>query len=440
MTVMTETTVKFHVNSKGESAVCHATVGNCPFGESEHFPSKELVDAYIEKKNNGLFGNATHSKKSRKNKTKEIKTGAPIVLTEPNFDENEASWSGFPHDSSVVKEKKNKGEYSEFYAAMFLLAGEEPYYSNGAKPLKIRSMVLGEKDNLNEYRIVHDGDYRDVYIKSPHETIDGKNIAVALVKKEDSDHVFDSIMKGKGRSFHSSAIQAATMKLGFPDGKIPKSTSKADLIAWDEDGNQRRISVKSFAGSNPALINASQQSEMTYTTKIPSNLTESEVVKLISLMENKTTKEKIAALKRVGIKFDPNNGVPRGENMESNFNSLHVDAMKAYSNSVWTAADSKHVMPEELKQANRKVLSAYASQMNHSGFYSDEEKVTDWLFINKNGRAVVHNFSNDEAAGHFFERRVKFNEPDANRHKTGVFNVKNGEIKFTINTYAELSE
>lgn len=421
---------RIHISKKGLPATCTAAEGQCPLN-SEHFNTVEEAHKSIENNLLEEFGGAFNQVS---------KFDMP-----PNFEMKISSYTDyFKLNSETKPESKNKGEYSELYAAYYLLNGRKIFTPTGVKPLSINSMRLYRNDSKKGSG---DGYYVDYRVNVDSEGLrsrfinkEDRTFSYEVLDKEDHDqNIFNFIKKGNGRSFKSSyAIQQACVELGFEDGMIPKADSKhkADLVGWDDNGEERRISVKSFIGSEPGLINQSKQSAMTFKTKIPDNVDEEEIKDLLNKMEGQPTKRKVAMLKRMGVNFDPVSGTPVSKAFKNNLDTVDGDnARAAYSAAIWGSVESKYEVPDHLKNSYRNVLHGFASKMTHSEIVSDDKAVTDWMIINKDGRATVYNFKNEQETGKFFERRVKFSEGNKQRDKkTGSFEIKDGHIEFYMNT------
>lgn len=414
---------KIHINGKGEPGVCHAEHGGCPFGE--HFDTKEEARAHYELE-------MSH---------KTLDVNKPSKIEKPSFSIDDEDFSFvLKKDENATEERKNKGEYSEIYVAHFFMNSPEKILTeNGSKPLTIESMTLGKGNNKVDY-IVDDG-YFFMELSNVVDENGRKKIVSQKANSESSKDVYNAISKGRG-AFGSPAIQTGCVSMGFTDGRVPKASSsvKADIVCWDDKGEQRRISVKSYIGSNPTLINASKSSQMFYETKLPEGMSEETALKILDEIKDiKSTKEKLKYLAREGIDFDPTLGKTESSVFKKNLDSISSNAEKAYAAAVFTAVSDKKI-PKELTEDYGNVLQNFATKMTHTTIVSDDDSITDFAVVTPTGNVKIMNFDTEEKATKYFTPRVSFSEPAKGKFDSGVFEIKDGSIKLMINAFGSISE
>ena len=409
---------KYHISRRGEPALCHAE-RNCPLGgASEHFPTPEAAYDYLA---------VTHAVLTSPLTRKDLRASMPV------FSEEGVDWERtFTLDADAVEETKNKGEYSELYAAAHLLSSEKPTFAPRSQRFEVAAMRVGGREFAVDKR---EGSHR-VLTRAA-----GEEQAAAVEDPADKlNAIYSDISQAASPTFSSDAIRNACVELGFTNGRVPKavSKSKADLIVWDSEGKEHRISVKSFMGHNPALINASKQAQIAYGARIPEGVDE-EKLKAMLASPSHSTKAKVAALKRLGIEFDPTKGKPLEEKFRENLKKVDPRATRAYCAAAWEAADSDYKVPPAFEKAYHRTLHAFATRMTHSSMEPEEDAVTDFLSVHPNGSMTIRNFRTPEAAGKYFAERVRFQEPSKARHTTGEFVVKNGRVALILSPFASIS-
>lgn len=408
----------WHINRRGEPGRCRAKQ-QCPF--DEHYATPEEARGAFERLQSGEAPTSPLS-------------SADLAAGRPTISLDDVAWGKtYRLEKGAKQETKNRGEYSEFYATLHLLSSEKPAFAPGSEPFTVESLRVGGR----EFVVAKTADSHGVLVRGLGERaaayIPDPAVHLEAIKAD--------ITGGKTATFKSRAVQSACVNLGFTSGRVPKaaSTFKADLVAWDDGGREHRISVKSFMGSAPSLINASQQSELRYSAALPKGVTAEELEETLS-DPAVSTKEKVAFLRSKGVVFDPTRGEAVAGKFKKNLAKVHPLAQQAYCAAAFEAADSSSRVPEELQEAYHHTLHAFASRMTHSTMEPESQAVTDFLSVGKRGTITVVNFPTPAEAGAYFAERVRFQEPSKERHSTGEFTVANGKVFFKLNAFASLSE
>lgn len=423
-------TVAWHVKKDNSGvAKCKAKPGNCPLGgANEHFESEEdgLESIYGTAASNNL-----------------TKTANGVGRPKPNFDYSEYTMMWYSLEKGATDERKNKGEFSEMYALNVLLSNNELHPGPGSKSFTPTAVQAKNHQYIIDENFEYDeGERRMVYVKPPN----GKVVELTPISQENLDDLGEGIKRGArgaGTTFKCQAVKDAAVRVGFTNERIPKapSESKVDLRAWDENGDERRLSVKSYFGYDPALMSASaQSSELKYSASLPEGMSEDDANNLIAKTEGLSTKEKVKALRRAGVSFDPDSGVPSSEAFRKNLESTDANAQKAYSRALFSVADSETEMSEDLKPAYNRTLGAFAHGMTYSTRQPEHEKVTDFMVIRPNGGASIYNFGSEEETGEHFAKRAKFSEPAKSKAKSGELTFENGKFTMNLNSNVSISQ
>ena len=421
----------YHITKSGNVAECNATIRNCPLGGA-HFSNEDEAYQWLEVDSGGVFESISST-----------------IYSRPTWDYSSAGFRGFQLNPDAVDEKKNKGDYSEVYGAFYLVSEKsENVGFYGQKPWILESMVLGDRDQKTE--IIRDEEGY-LYINNGE-----KIISISPFSETEIKSLHEKIQKGPtsdGSTFHIPEMKEKCVRIGLTDGKIPKapSKSKADLICWDDRGIEHRISIKSFIGFNPTLINVSQASETKFVTSLPNGVSESEIKEYLEkASQNKTpTKEIVSELKRKGIVFNPEEGIfssgttPQGKDYDfgQQLDSIDPEARKAYSCAVFQVADSNVEIPSSKKDAYYKTLATFATRMTHTELGNKTSAVNEFMFINgRSGTPELRKFSDDLECGEYFSKRLSFSEASKGGSRSGVFEVENGKISLILNSQGKLSQ
>ena len=154
--------------------------------------------------------------------------------------------------------KKNKGEWSEFYTFLKLVFDKKIHFSDQLLNNKKEFVKVNKVTNLNinQYvKILSNGNI-EVYEKEIHKKLNSNTFS-----EKDLNNIKKQIIGGEGSAFELPDIFIIFNKLGI---KIPKggnSSQKADInldfFYNDQNFNNIGLSIKSFLGSKPTLLNAS---------------------------------------------------------------------------------------------------------------------------------------------------------------------------------------
>ncbi len=184
----------------------------------------------------------------------------------------------------ALSERKNRGEWSELYALVYILAtGEIISNSSSQKSDSPAFPVVSVSRRING--VVHEFRIADSVV----EVLDTSNhqVRTTISRTElarQSKLLLSKIKLGKGRAFAIPEAKSIMSALGLD--KVTGNTEKTDLTItiYDSRVNQeisQGFSIKSFMGANPTLFNASGVTNIEYT--VERNLTESQTNELNKL-------------------------------------------------------------------------------------------------------------------------------------------------------------
>lgn len=411
----------FHISASGSPVPCKATVNACPRGGGQkHFEDKEQALAYIARESN------------------------PVGRAKPAFDYSAAKskfLSAFKLDEGAKLESKNKGEFCEIYVPFVLAKDQSPIFAHGSEHWDIAAMRLG----VNDY-IFHED---EVFV----ETAGGTVAKVETGQHTTTDEVFKDIYGAEarkktttrtgaasnGNSYASTRnIQEAAVALGFTDGLVPKAPSavKPDLIAWDTEGRQHRISVKSYlsgSSSATAILNAAQASSIDYSAPLPEGMTAEAAEALAAKLTGQKSADVVAELKRHGVRFNAEDAETFDKDLSTNLNHIHPDAEKVYKEKLLSTADKAYV-PQERTEAYKKMLTAFATRMTPKRLDPEREAITDFATVHPDGKVIFTNFSTVDELDTYIHDRAELGTGSAAK-----VSVRDGKLVLNLTGQAALT-
>ena len=164
-------------------------------------------------------------------------------------------------------DRKNRGEWSELYALLYLLSsGEIRVSAGGDEPTNSVWPVVFVSKKINganhDFRI---GKFDiEVLGTAPHLVVTKVSRELLTTQK---DLLLSAIQKGKGRSFSIPESKRIMDSLGL--NKVTGTLEKSDLNITIYDPRINReseqgFSIKSFIGARPTLLNASGVTNIEY--------------------------------------------------------------------------------------------------------------------------------------------------------------------------------
>ena len=154
--------------------------------------------------------------------------------------------------------KQNKGEWSEFYALVKLLANGFVDLETATDPLRKKTIVVSVRKNETEFHI-NDGMIRSV-----------DKLFVAAELSNLADEIKKGILAIKKNNSSLPIAEYLSHQLGI-SVKKQNSSMVADLYAtmyFEDRETKYDLSIKSWLGGNPSFLNASKKStKITYSIK-----------------------------------------------------------------------------------------------------------------------------------------------------------------------------
>lgn len=284
--------------------------------------------------------------------------------------------------------KQNKGEWSEFVTKLSILAHQSLRLVNVDNLEKTQCTVRSIQISNKMYLLVGKSIYETTYTKDGNKPTN-RFVCFAHDIKAKLPSIYDKLKVGK-RSFNIPEAEQLALKMGI-DTVCDLSHNKGDitLTFLDDVGRplpkHEAVSLKSFLGDNPSLLNASVQS-----TRIRFKIDAIDEDVLYSLhKENKKARPNMESLVKLGASF---NEVHFSDTMENNLNQLKAKEELAFAVlSHFTKSDTKastmdllETMTEDkdsFNKAMKSVLRASLIGMNPSEYWDGLPKVSDNLLI-----------------------------------------------------------
>ncbi|MEL5938181.1 HpaII family restriction endonuclease [Tetragenococcus halophilus] len=201
--------------------------------------------------------------------------------------------------------KYNKGEWSELYAFLNVLASGELYAADEAL----------EKDDTTKYKVlsafqkdieyIRDSDNQQVFFE-----YNSKQYCISLEEFERySKKLFTGIKDGNGSTFPIEDLDNFIDQLKIFSLKS-SSRNKGDLLIKIDDifsARERELnfSIKSYIGSHPTLLNASDGTILEFSLSRP--IPDQEIVRINNINTRSKIKERIQGLKDIEVELQYKN-------------------------------------------------------------------------------------------------------------------------------------
>jgi hypothetical protein len=166
----------------------------------------------------------------------------------------------------ALSEKKNRGEWSELYVLVNLLATGQLQYSHGESESDVFPVVSISRSlaGIEHKFFIADG-FVEIENPSKEHSIDRISQHDLLIH---SKELFAQIKSGSGRSFTVPCAIEVMTDLGIDKASGIKSKDDLQITIYDprtKKQNSQGFSIKSFIGSDPSIFNASDVTNLEFT-------------------------------------------------------------------------------------------------------------------------------------------------------------------------------
>ncbi|MCL2573699.1 MAG: HpaII family restriction endonuclease [Defluviitaleaceae bacterium] len=347
--------------------------------------------------------------------------------------------------------KGNKGEWSEIYVLLRLLA-DGRLNAADEKLLPISDMyfpiikILREEIAGQIYKYLPNNDGAQIEIYLNDECIMSK----AMHEFEDmSQKLFHKINSGGERAFLIPDIEEFVRSIFV--NKLKVSTSKEDILIQSHDiltGYQNIVgfSIKSDLGSSPTLLNATAATNFVFTIK---GLDETHIEEINAINTPTKLVDRMARINDLGgvLAFEDIDNV----NFKSNLTLIDSQMPKVvaemllgyYVNRINDCSslvehlceiNPLSLTPEYYRHKISEMLCAFALGMTPSKKWSGTDAATGgYIIVKKDGDVLAYHIYNRDAFKGYLLANTRLERGSSTRHGYCTIYRENNEIKIKLN-------
>lgn len=352
----------------------------------------------------------------------------------------------FFNEQTDMAIKRNKGELSEIYALCKVIFEQKIHYGNlNAKLSNDCISVLRLHTNQSDIEL----DKSEIIIHQSGEQT--KYSLLDFINQDELTTILDDIKNGKS-TFSSQTLNDKVALLGLEKSK-GTSYEKGDIaLSFDENGQiftNQNASIKSFLGSSPTLINASQATNFIFEIQ---NFNANNMAIVNDIETRAKIKDRVEKIVSLGG------------------NLIFAKCENPIYESTLRKVDSR--MPEILSSA---LLAFFQKQIGNRLAEYPTQTITDlekqaqvhcrlkdfikasilgifptieWdgnltansvLLVNEMGELLFYHTNKESVLRDFFYEHTYFDTPSSSRHRFGLVYQENGKFYFKLNLQLRLS-
>jgi hypothetical protein len=359
----------------------------------------------------------------------------------------------------------NKGEWSEMYAFLKILAEGRIYGADGdLNALKdvyydVNRIIRDEGDGPLEYALTEDGCYAEI--------LSGGRPLVRVYREkiaEESEYLLDAIVSSKGRAFHIDRTEEFMREMHCRKIKAP-SSDKSDILLEIHDHRTGMdptlgFSIKSTLGHPSTLLNAGKTTNFVF--RLEGNVT-NEIIETVNGTLNLETAEKkktkklsarYAALSKAGIKLvfvGADNEILENNLIliDSALPSIVAEMLKLhYIENISRLKEQVAVLnyrnPLGYKSIGeyphyeykiKKLLTASALGMTPATPWTGKEQASGgYLIIRKDGEVLCYHLYNRNDFEDYLLRNTRLETPSSTRYEfSEIYRGADGEYYLKLN-------
>lgn len=198
--------------------------------------------------------------------------------------------------------KYNKGEWSELYAFLYVLAKGEIFGADEElnRDSGVKYDILSAFQKSNKYE-------RDVLSSNVNFEIDNVLYSIPFLEfKFEADELFKEIKSGSGQTFAIPKVEAFIDKLKITSLKA-SNRLKGDLTFKTHDiytNTQPTLnfSIKSYVGSKPSLLNSSTATQFNF--RLSNNISDVDMIRINNIDTRAKIVDRINEIKWMGVTLD----------------------------------------------------------------------------------------------------------------------------------------
>ncbi len=354
----------------------------------------------------------------------------------------------------VMKETKNKGEWTELLVFIKLLA-EQKLYLSDSKLNPLDSFLTVKKvttHNLDlEFFIVDNSTIK----VSNKETKEAKQINISeIINQSVLNDLIETIKSGK-RTFTIPAFEIIQNALGFSVIKGGASYQKADIILNIANNviekQNEGFGIKSYLGSKPTLLNASGNTNFIYEIQ---SLDSSKIDEINKIATRTKLKDRINLIEKLGGSFH----YIGAEKETMNYNLKMVDSLmpeiighillafyQQRISSLSKIVESIHkegTLNKEIKYGDKQSLVVKVKKLLVDillGFFAGtkwngEYESNGTIIMKPTGDCVGFHILDVKSLKEYLFENIKLDTPSSTRHRFGkLYREKNGKLYFKLN-------
>ena len=345
----------------------------------------------------------------------------------------------------------NKGEWSELYALLHLLAEGKLYAANeDAKKLDhiffpiLKILREEHKPNLYEYRIASDTTV-EIYLN---------NVKRKAISRKElgryATHLYNNIIHGENRAFPIENADKIMEELECTKIAAP-STDKTDITMQLHDIQTGYnpicgFSIKSELGNPPTLLNASGSTNFVYEVK---GLTEQQMEEINSINTGAKISDRIKKIREYGsLEFVKCANPTFACNLmmvDSRMEEIVADMLLyQYSNNIKSCVDVVAAMEKSnplhfpkkgfYEYKFKKLLCAIAlGMMPATPWDGHDEANGGYVIVTVNGDVLAYHIYNRDFFEAYLLKNTKFDRPSTTRHNYASIYQENEKMYINLN-------
>lgn len=340
---------------------------------------------------------------------------------------------------------QNKGEISETYTLLKIIHQKVLQYGD-AHGLAVNESirVLKIKNNNKSISI------NDISIDIVSEDSSSITIKIDdLITQYELDEIVIAIQQQSG-TFNNSRIDAAIRTLGEIKTK-GTSREKADItIDFNDEVHyiNQGVSVKSFIGSAPTLLNASSATNFTYEV---SGLVAGDVDVVNAISTRSKIKDRVAEIYRLGGRFQFL--ACENKTYESNLrktDSAMPEILAGAILSFFKRESSNRLCEYNPQDANLSVNEVHCRLRDFVKYtilgifpntvWDGEISANGAILVKEDGSLVFYHTNQEKTLKDYFYQHCFFDTPSSTRHRFGSLYKEGGKLYFKLNLQLRLAQ
>ncbi len=348
-----------------------------------------------------------------------------------------------------VKERKNKGEWSELYVFVQVLLNKKIHLANKDLSPKDSVAIIDKVTTLNSDKSYYVNDTSELTIKDKMSNTEiGKIDIKDLINKEVLNIIRDKIKTGKG-TFEVEDFEVIQDALGLSIVKGGTSSQKADIVfdvRTDEyEAKDEGYGIKSYLGNNPTLFNASGSTNFVFKIR---GLDKKDIDTINSIDTRTKVVDRIAAIEERGGEFkyigaenktlDHNLRTVDGDmpdlvgKMLMCFYKERESSIKEIISYICQGknVDDCLLVETKVKRLLLDILLGFFPGKKWNGEYGANGTVV----VKDNGESVAFHIIDQKELKEYLFENIKFDTPSTTRHRFGLLYIESdGCIYFKLN-------